>query len=79
MSALLFPHFQVTNAKLINGKIPELLQSQNHMDVHIFVFVISLLCCKYMCDIYLRILDFNGLCKFSNIFINKITEDIQQL
>ena len=39
-------------------------------------FVFSLFCCKYS-DIYLSILDFNGLCKFSNICIYKITEDIQ--
>ena len=32
-----------------------------------------------MCDIYLSMLDFNGLYKFNNIFINKITEEIQQL
>ena len=31
-------------------------------------FVFSLLCCKYICDIYLSMLDFNSLCKFNNIF-----------
>ena len=36
-------------------------------------FVFSLLCCKYMCDIYLIMLVFNGLRKFNSIFINKIT------
>ena len=45
-------------------------------------FVFSLLCCKYICGIYLSILGFNGLCSattgyFNNIFIYKITEDIQ--
>ena len=40
-------------------------------------FVFSLLCCKYTCDIYLSMMDFNGLCKLNNIFIYKITEDIQ--
>ena len=39
-------------------------------------FVFSLLCCKYLFDIYLNMLDFNGSCKFNNIFIYKITEDI---
>ena len=41
-------------------------------------FVFSLLCCKYIRNIYLSMLDFNGLCKFNNIFIYKITKDIQQ-
>ena len=40
-------------------------------------FVFNLLCCKYICDTYLSVLDSNGLCKFSNIFTYKITEDIQ--
>ena len=40
-------------------------------------FVFRLLCCKYICDIYLSVLDSNGLCKFNNIFIHKITEDSQ--
>ena len=36
-------------------------------------FVRRLLCWKCMCDIYLSMLDFNGSCKFNNIFTNKIT------
>ena len=40
-------------------------------------FVFGLLCCKYVYDIYLSMLYFNGLCKFNNTFIYKITEDIQ--
>ena len=70
MGALLFSNFWVTDMKLRN---------ENDMDsiilLHFFVF--SLLCCKYLCDIYLSMLDFNGLWKFNNIFIYKITEDIQ--
>ena len=42
-------------------------------------FVFSLLCCKYICDIYLSMLDSKGLCKFNNIFIYKITEDIHSV
>ena len=41
------------------------------------LFVFSLLCCKYMYDTYLNMLDFNGLCKFNDTFIYKITEYIQ--
>ena len=50
-----------------------------HMDCVILLlfFVFSLFCCKYICDIYLSMMDSNGLCKFNNIFIYKITEDIQ--
>ena len=40
-------------------------------------FVFSLFCCKYICDIYLSMMDFNDLWKFNNIFIYKITENIQ--
>ena len=40
-------------------------------------FVFTLLCCKYICDIYLSIMDSNGLSKLNNIFIYKITEEIQ--
>ena len=28
-----------------------------------------------MCDIYLKVLDSNDLCKFNNILIHKITEE----
>ena len=41
-------------------------------------FVFNLLCCNYVYDIYLSMLNSNGLWKF-NIFIYKITEDIQKL
>ena len=40
-------------------------------------FVFTLLCCKYICEIYLSIMDSNGLSKLNNIFIYKITEEIQ--
>ena len=43
-----------------------------------YVFLeFSLLCCKYICDICLGMLDFKGLCKFNKMFIYKITADIQ--
>ena len=62
-------------------KIPYILQFQKDMDYVILsrFFVFSLLYCKYICDIYLSMLDFNDLCKFKNIFIYMITVDIQQL
>ena len=62
-------------------KIPYILQFQKDMDYVILLrfFVFSLLYCKYIRDIYLSMLDFNGLCKFKNIFIYMITVDIQQL
>ena len=40
-------------------KFPQILQFQNHMDCVIllrFFFVFSLLCCKYIYDIYLSML-----------------------
>ena len=56
------------------------MELQNGMDSHsILFFEFSLLCCKYVYDIYLSMQFFNGLCKFSNIFINKIKEEIQCL
>ena len=42
-------------------------------------FVFSLLCCKYIGDIYLSMVDFIGFCNFNNIFIYQITENIQWL
>ena len=45
--------------------------------VILLFFVFSLLCCKYIYDIYLSMLDLNGLYKFNNIIIFKITDDIQ--
>ena len=85
MGALLFSHYRVTNVKLINEKNSLNITFQNDMDCIILLrlfFVFSLLCCKYICDISLSNLDFNGLCSgkngwFNNIFIYKITEDIQ--
>ena len=40
-------------------------------------FIFSLLFSKYICDIYLSLMDSNGLCKLNKMFIYKITEDIQ--
>ena len=53
------------------NKIPLILQFQNDMDLVILLRfpIFSLLCCKYKCDIYLSELDFNGLCKFNNIYL----------
>ena len=39
--------------------------------------VFSLPCFKYISDIYLSMMESNGLCKFNNMLIYKITEDIQ--
>ena len=79
MGALLFSPFRVTNMKLINEKNPLIIAaSKCHGLRHsITFFVISLLCRKYLCDIHLSMLDFNGFCKFNIIFINKITEEMQ--
>ena len=57
-----------------------MLQFQNDMECVILLrFFVFTLFCKYICDIYLSMLDFNGLCQFNKIFIYKITEDIQYL
>ena len=74
MGALLFSHFRVTNVKLINEKNSLIIAvSKEHGLRHsITFFVFTLRCGKYMCDIYLSMLDFNSLCKVNNIFINKI-------
>ena len=79
MGALLFSHFRVMNLKLINETNSLIIAiSKWHGLCHsITFFVFSVLCYKYICDIYLSILDFNDLCKFNNIFINKIIEEIQ--
>ena len=71
MSRLLFSHIGVTNMKLINEKTYLIIAvSKWHGLPHsVTVFVFSLLCCKYICDIYLSVQDFNGLWKFSNIFL----------
>ena len=47
--------------------IPELLQFQNYMDCVIYCLYLACFVVKYICDIYLSMLDFNGLCKFNNI------------
>ena len=39
----------------------------------IVFFSISLLCCKYVCHIYLSMRNFNGLSKFNNTFNYKVT------
>ena len=74
MGALLFSHFRVTNVKLINEKNSLIIAvSKEHgLRLSITFFVFTLRCCKYMCDIYLSMLDFNSLCKVNSIFINKI-------
>ena len=73
MGALLFFHFRVTNVKLINEKSPLNITLSKWNGLHHFItfLVFSLLCCKYICDIYLNMLDLNGLCKFNNMFIYK--------
>ena len=76
MGALLFSQFRVTNVKLINKKNSLIIAfSKWHGLVHsITFFVFNLLCFKYICNIYLCMLDFNGLCKFNNIFINNLLD-----
>ena len=71
MGALLFPYFRVTNLKVVNEKdSSNTTVSKWHGLCHsVTFFVFSLLCCKYIWDIYLSMLDFNGLYKFNNTFI----------
>ena len=74
MGAILFSHFRVTNVKLINEKKVGTYYSFKMtwtMSFYYVFFVFSLLCCKYVCDIFLSMLEFNGLRKFSKIFIYK--------
>ena len=63
MGALLFSHIRVANVKLINEKTFLIIAvSKRHGLAHSATFfVFSLLCCKYICDIYLSMQDFNGL------------------
>ena len=69
MSALLFSNFRVTNMKLINEKNSLIIAvSKLHEQCHVIL---------YLACFVVSALDFNGLCKFVNIFINKITEEIQ--
>ena len=77
--AFLFSHLRVTNVKLINEKnsLNNAVSNWHGLRHSITFFKFSLLYCKYIFDIYLSMLDFNGLCKFSNIIIYKITENIQ--
>ena len=59
MGELLFSHFRVTNVELINEKISlNITVSKSHGLRHsvTFFFVFSLLCCKYIYDIYLSML-----------------------
>ena len=69
MVKLLFFHFRVMNLKLINEKNSLIITVSNWHGLRhsIKFFVFSLLCCKYVYDIYLSMLNFNGLCKFNNI------------
>ena len=63
MSGLLFSHIGVTNMKLINEKTYLIIAvSKWHGLPHSVTFLVfNLLCCKYICDIYLSVQDFNGL------------------
>ena len=53
MGALLSSHFRV-------------MKLWHELPHSVTFFVFGLLCCKYICDIYLSMLGFNGLCKFNN-------------
>ena len=57
------------------GKLNFVIIDVNLALYYVFFFF-SLLYCKYKCDIYLSMMDSNGLCKLNKIFIYKITEDI---
>ena len=57
IGALLFSHFRVTNMKLMTWTMS-----------FCYVFFYSPFFVVSICDVYLSILDFNGLCYFSNIF-----------
>ena len=39
---------------------------------HITFFVFTLLCCKYICDIYLSMLDFNDLCSSTTYLLTRL-------
>ena len=75
MGGLSFSHIWVTNVKLTNKKTYLIIAvSKLHGLPHSVMFLVfSLLCCEYICDIYLSMQDFNGLWKFNSIFINWIT------
>ena len=77
MGELLFFHFRVTNVKLINEKNSLINAVQNDMDCDILLCFLYLACFVVSTYMIFILLDFNGLCKFNNIFINKITEEIQ--
>ena len=72
MGALLFSHFRVTNVELINDKkflkYYGFKMTWTTYVILLRFFVFSLLCCKYICDIYLSMLDFDGLCKFKTTY-----------
>ena len=83
MGAFLFSHFRVTIVKLINEKNSLIVAVLKwHGECHsitlfVFSFLYFFILFKYICDIYLSIQAFHGLCKFNNIFFNKIAEEIQ--
>ena len=62
--------WRIMNLKLINEKNSLIITVSNWHGLRhsIKFFVFSLLCCKYIYNIYLSMLDFNGLCKFNNIW-----------
>ena len=71
---ILFSHFRVTNAKLINEKISLIIAvSKWHGLPHsITFFVFGSLCCKYICDNYLSMLDFNGLPSSNGLIVDRL-------
>ena len=79
MGALLFSYLRVTNVKFIKEKnsLITAVSKMTWMRHSIRFFVFSLLYSKDISHVYLSMLDFNDLCKFSNIFINNITKEIQ--
>ena len=74
MNELLFFHFRVMNVKLTNENISLNIAVSKRHDCLILLRFLYLACfvVNYIRDIYLSMLDFNDLCMFSNIFINKI-------
>ena len=60
MGALLFFHFRVTNVNLINEKNTLIIGFQNNMD-YVILLLFLYLAFKLIYDIYLSILDCNGL------------------
>ena len=56
MGALLFCHFQVKNMKFVNEKnsLINSFSKWHGLPHSIMFFIFSLLCCKYICDIYFK-------------------------